>query len=109
MDTKILTRNYLDSVYLTTADKVQAKDDLKKENERVEKASGSKDNQSFGEDNPESTIEPKGKAGRPPKYMKTDEIFWKSKKLKTLVNEFTTITCEILKLTKLERKIESLC
>ena len=35
--TKILTRNYLDSVYLNTIDKAQAKDDIKKESERVEK------------------------------------------------------------------------
>ena len=65
VDTKVLTRNYLDRVYLNTIGKVQAKDDLKKENERVEKvekASGSRDTQNYGEDNPESSIEAKGKA-----------------------------------------------
>ena len=35
VDTKVLIRNYLDRVYLHTIDKVQAKDDLKKENERI--------------------------------------------------------------------------
>ena len=37
IDTKSLTRNYLDRIYLNTVDKVQAKDDVKKEFERVEK------------------------------------------------------------------------
>ena len=43
MGTKIPTRSYIDRVHSNTIDKVQAKDDLKKENERVEKASGSRD------------------------------------------------------------------
>ena len=64
VDIKKLTRNYLDRVYLNTIDNVQAKDDLKKEFEKVEKASGSKDIQNYGDDNPESATEPKGKAGR---------------------------------------------
>ena len=37
IDTSSLTRNYLDRVYLNTIDKVQAKDDVNKEFERVEK------------------------------------------------------------------------
>ena len=53
IDTKVLTRNYLDRVYLNTVDKVQAKDDLQKESERVEKASGSRDTQNHGEGDPE--------------------------------------------------------
>ena len=97
---KILTRSYLDNVYLDTIDKVQAKDELKKENKRVEKPSGSRDTQNHGEDNPESTTEPKGKAGRPPKYMKTDEMLWKNQKLKTLVNEFNTLTGESIEINK---------
>ena len=87
MGTKIPTRSYIDRVHSNTIDKVQAKDDLKKENERVEKASGSRDTQNHGEDDPESTIEPKGKPGRPQKYTNTEK-FWKNEKLKTLVNEF---------------------
>ena len=102
VDTNVLTRNYLDRLYLNTIDKVQAKGDLKKENERVEKASGSKDVQSYGEDNPESTIEPKGKAGRPPKYMKTDEMFWKSEKLKVI--DFNTVTWDNIEINKVGKK-----
>ena len=70
IDTKILTINYLDRVYLNSIDKVQAKDDLKTEFERVakvEKASGSRDTQNYGEGNPESEHEPRGRAGRPQK------------------------------------------
>ena len=78
-----LTRNYLDRVYLNTTDKVQAKDDVKKEFERVEKPSGSRDIQNYGEDDPESTIEPKGKPGRPQKYTNTNEKFWQNKKRNT--------------------------
>ena len=71
---------------MNTIDKIQAKDDLKKEFEKVEKPSGSRDTQNHGEGDPESSIEPRGKAGRPQKYTKTDDMFWKNKKLKTLVN-----------------------
>ena len=35
VDTEILSRNYLDRLYLNTADKVQVKSDLKNENETV--------------------------------------------------------------------------
>ena len=104
MDTKVLARNYLDRVYVNTIDKAQAKDDLKKENERVEKASGSRGTQNHGEDNPEPTTEPKGKAGRPSKYTKTYEMFCRNKKLKTLVNEFNTITCEYIEINKVGKK-----
>ena len=104
IDTNILTISYLDSVYSNTTDKIQAKDDLKKEFAKVEKASGSRDTQNYGEDAPESTIEPKGKAGRPSKYTKTDEMCWKNKKLKTLVNEFNAITCEKIEINKVEKK-----
>ena len=104
IDTKILTGSYSDRVYLNSIDKVQAKDDLKKEFERVEKASGSRDIQIYGEGNPESEHEPRGKAGRPPKYTKTDEMFWKNKKLKTVVNEFNTITGEHIEINKVEKK-----
>ena len=98
--TKILTISYLDRVYLNTIDKVQAKDDLKQEFEKIEKASGSRDTHNYGEDAPESTIEPKGKAGRPSTYTKTDDMFRKNKKLKTLVNEFNTITGEHIEINK---------
>ena len=94
VDTKMLTRNYLDRASLNTTHKVQIKTDLKNENERVEKPSGSKDTQTYGEDNPESSNEPKGKAGRPSTFMKSEEMFWKNKKLKTLADEFNTITSE---------------
>ena len=102
IDTKALTRNYLDRTYLNTIDKVQAKDDIEKEFERVEKASGSRDIQNY--DDLESSTEPRGKAGRPPKYTKTDEMFWKNKKLKTVVNEFNTITGEHIEINKVEKK-----
>ena len=104
IDIKNLTRSYLDRVYLNTIDKVQAKDCIKKEFERVEKASGSRDTQNHGEGNLESTIEPKGKQGRPPKYTNTDEKFWKNEKLKTLVNEFNTITSENVEINKVGKK-----
>ena len=100
VDTKIPTRSYLDRVYLNTVGKVKDMDDLKNEFKRVgshtpEKASGSRDKPKYdGDDNPESSIAPKGKAGRPSKYTKTDEMFWKNKKPQTIVNEFNTITCE---------------
>ena len=73
VDTKTLTRNYPDMVYLNTIDKVQAKADLKHENEGVETNSGSRDQPNYA--NPEPSTEPQGKAGRPSKYMKTDEMF----------------------------------
>ena len=70
-----------------------------------EKSSGSRDKPTHdGDVNPESSIEPRGKAGRPSKYMKTDELFWKSKKLQTIVNEFTTITCESIEINKVGKK-----
>ena len=75
-----------------------------KEYKQIERASGSKDTQNHGEDNPESTIEPKRKPGRPSTYTKTDEMRWKNKKLKTLVNEFNTITVERVELNKAGKK-----
>ena len=42
--------------------------------------------------------------------MKTDEMFWKNEKLKALVNEFNTITCDNIEINKVEKeKIKSLC
>ena len=35
VDTKVLTRNYLDSVYLNTVDKVHAMDEVKDEFKRI--------------------------------------------------------------------------
>lgn len=87
VDIKTLTRNYLDRLYLNTVDKVQVKADLKHENERVDKSSGSRDQPKYG--NPESSVEPKGKAGRPSKYMKSDEMFWKIRSLKPLLMNLT--------------------
>ena len=81
-------------------------DDVKNEFKRIgfhspEKYSGSRDRPKYdGDDNPESSIEPEGKAGRPSKYMKTDELFWKNKQLQTIVNEFNTITGEIIEINK---------
>ena len=37
-------------------------------------------------------------------HMKTDEMFWKNKKLKTLVNEFNTITGESIEINKAGKK-----
>ena len=87
-------------------DKVNAKDDVENEFKRVgfqtpEKPSGSRDKPKYdGDDNPESSIESRGKSGRPPKYMKSDELFWKKKKLQTIVNEFNTITGENIEINK---------
>ena len=55
VDTKVLTRSYLDRVYLNTVDKVQAKDDVKNEFKRIgfqtpEKASGSGDKANYADD-----------------------------------------------------------
>ena len=96
VDTKVLTRNYLDRVYLNTVDKVHAMDEVKDEFKRIgfhspEKSSGSKDKPKYdGDDNPESSIEPRGKAGRPSTHTESDELFWKNKELQTIVNEFNT-------------------
>ena len=46
----------------------------------------------------------KGKAGRPSKYMETDEMFRNNKKLKTLVSEFNAITIEIIEIDKIGKK-----
>ena len=46
--------------------KEQAREDIKKEFQRLEQASGSKDSQNY-QDDPEATHEPKGKRGRPSK------------------------------------------
>ena len=81
-------------------------DEVKNEFKRIgfhspEKPSGSRDRPKHdGDDNPESSIEPRGKAGRPSKYMKLDELFWKNEKPKTIVNEFNTITCEHIEINK---------
>ena len=112
VDTEILTRNYLDRVYLNTIDKEHAMDDVKNEFKRVgfhspEKTSGSRDKPKHG--GPESSIEPKGKRGRPSKYMNTDDNFWKNKKLQTIVNEFNTITGESIEIHKVGKKRSSIC
>ena len=110
VDTKVPTRNYLDRVYLNTADKVHAMDEVEDEFKRIgfhspEKSSGSRDRPKYdGDDNPESTIEPRGKAGRLAKHMKTDELFWKNKKPQTTVNEFNTITGETIEINKIGKK-----
>ena len=93
VDAKVLTRNCLDRVYLNTVDKVYAKDDVKNEFKRVgfqtpEKASGSGEKANYaddtskprgrprkklqvadGDENPESSIAPRGEAGRPSTYV----------------------------------------
>ena len=122
VDTKILTRNYLDSVYLNTADKVHAMDDVENEFKRVgfhspEKASGSGDKANYGDDTSKPRGRPRTKqrpddgtddtsrpVGRPSKYTKTDDNFWKNKKLQTTVNEFSTITCENIDINKVGKK-----
>ena len=110
VDTKVLTRSYLDREYFNTVDKVHAMDDVKNEFKRIgfhspEKASGSRDKPKYdGDDNPESSIEPKSKAGRPSTYMKTDELFWINKELQTIVNEFNTITGENIEINKVGKK-----
>ena len=106
VDTKVLTRSYLDRVYLNTVDKVHAKDDVKNEFKRVgfqtpEKASGSGEKANFADDTSRPRGRPRKKpqvadgtddtsraVGRPSKYTKTDDNFWKNKRLQTLVNEF---------------------
>ena len=45
VDTKALTINYSDRVYETASMKEQAREDIKKEFKKYEKASGSKDSQ----------------------------------------------------------------
>ena len=62
VDTKVLTRNYLDRVYLNTVDKTHAKDDVKNEFKRVgfntpEKPSGSGDTANYVDD----TSRPRGR------------------------------------------------
>ena len=92
VDSKGLTRSYLDRVYLNTVDKVNAKDDVKNEFKRVGfqtpgKSSGSRNKpKKDGYYNPESSIVPRGKAGRPSKHTKSDELFWRIKKPQTIVN-----------------------
>ena len=92
VDTKVLTRNYLDRACLNTVDKVHAMDGVKDEFKRIgshspEKSSGSRDKPKYdGDDNPESSIEPRGEAGRPPKHTKSDELFWKNKELQAVAN-----------------------
>ena len=106
VDAKVLTRSYLDRVYLNTVDKVNAKDDVKNDFKRVgfqtpEKSSGSRDKPKYdGDDNPEPSIEPSGKAGRPSKHTKSDELFWKNKKPQTIVNDFNIITGESVEINK---------
>ena len=79
-------------------------DEVKDEFKRIgfhstEKPSGSRDKPKHdGDDNPESSIEPRGKAGRPSKHTKSDELFWKNKEPQTIVYEFNTITCEMIEI-----------
>ena len=42
--------------------------------------------------------------GRPSKYTKTDDNFWKNKKLQTIVNEFITVTGENIEINKVGKK-----
>ena len=110
VDTKVLTRSFSDRAYLNTVDKINAKDDVKNEFKRVgfqtpEKPSGSRDKPKYDEDdNPESSIEPRGKAGRPSKHTKSDELCWKNKKPQTIVNEFNTTTGEHVEINKAGKK-----
>ena len=91
VDTKVLTRNYLNRIYESVSEKERAEEDGKlvrqelyrderaeqkerkreekarqRENRR-EKASGSKDVRTYEDENPESAVEPKGNPGRPKK------------------------------------------
>ena len=122
VDTKVLTRNYLDRVYLNSVDKVQAKDDVKNEFKRIgfqtpEKASGSGDKANYADDTSRSRGRPRTKqrpdvgtddtsraVGRPSKYTKTDDNFWKNKRLQTLVNEFNIETGENIEINKVGKK-----
>ena len=85
IDTKVLTRNYLNRIYETISEKERAEEDAKfvrqelDRDERAEKrerrrdekarkretASGGKDVRTYEDENPESNIEPKGRPGRP--------------------------------------------
>ena len=85
VDTKVLTRNYLNRIYESVSEKERATEDAKlvrqeldrderaekKERKKEEKArkremaSGSKDVRTYEDDNPESAVEPKGPRGRP--------------------------------------------
>ena len=127
VDAKVLTRNYLNRAYLNTVDKAHAKDDVKNESKRVgfqtpEKASGSGDKANYADDTSRPRGRPRKKTqvddgtddtsrpvGRPSKYTKTADNSCKNKKLQTTFNECNTITCEILRLIKLGRKIKSIC
>ena len=88
VDTKVPTRNYLDILYLNTVDKVHAMDEVKDEFKRIgfhspEKSSGSRDKPTYdGDDNPESSIEPRGKAGRPSKHTNQMSCFGRIRKSK---------------------------
>ena len=122
VDTKVLTRNYLDRVYLNSVDKVQAKDDVKNEFKRIgfqtpEKASGSGDKPNYADDTSRPRGRPRTKpqvadgtddtsraVGRPSKYTKTDDNFWKNKRLQTIVNEFNTVTGENIEINKVGKK-----
>ena len=60
VDTKVLTRNYLNRIYESVSEKKEEK------TRKREKASGSKGTRTYEDDNtPESTVEPKGSRGRP--------------------------------------------
>ena len=85
VDTKVLTRNYLNRIYESVSERERATEDAKivrqeldrderaekkerKKEEKArkrEKASGSKDTRTYEDVNPESDVEPKGPRGRP--------------------------------------------
>jgi hypothetical protein len=113
IDTKVLTRNYLNRVYENVVDKVKIKDDVKREfNKEEEKPSGSGDTPNY----PESTHEPKGKRGRPRNTVDSDtkprkkendknkKQFWDTRQLKTVANTYSIITGDKIETKKVKNK-----
>ena len=66
VDTKVLTRNYLDRIYENVSEMERTKEEFQRELKTPEKASGSRDPQNYRED----TSRPRG---RPPKPKKETE------------------------------------
>ena len=118
VDTKVLTENYLDRVYLNTIDKVHAMGDVKTEFKRIgfhspKKPSGSGDKANYGDDTSKPRRRPRTKqrpddgtddtsrpVRRPSKYTETDDNSWKNKKPQTIVNESNTTTSEHIEINK---------
>jgi hypothetical protein len=131
VDTKVLTRNYLDRIYENVSEMERTRQEFQRELRTPEKASGSRDPKNYGDD-PEESHPPKGKRGGAkgpkPRHVKeteremrqeiergfqeveesnlnsADVNTWRKKHLKTVIKEYNNRTGSNIVIKKVRKQ-----